>query len=50
MRVHQLIVRLQSLPKKIQQLPVVTFEGSFLLAVICGAVSTNEANSSRTIN
>jgi hypothetical protein len=33
MRVYELILRLQSLPKKMQQLPVVTYEGSFLLPV-----------------
>lgn len=33
MRVHELIRRLQSLPKKMQQLPVVTYEGSLLLPV-----------------
>lgn len=33
MRVHELIFRLQSLPKKLRQLPVVTYEGSFLLPV-----------------
>lgn len=27
MRVHELIARLQSFPKKMQQLPVVTYEG-----------------------
>jgi hypothetical protein len=33
MRVHELIARLQSLPKKMQQLPVVTYEGPLLLPV-----------------
>lgn len=33
MRVHDLIARLQSLPKQHQRLPVVTYEGSLLLPV-----------------